>query len=212
MAGGTLLGTDPAVEWGGVDAGYSPTPGELRAPDIAIGSAADDVPGWIPGAPPLAVEFAGPGQDETELQRKIADLLGAGTRWVWVVRLIGPQRVEVYEQTRGVRTLGPGDTLEAPGVLQNSVPVRAFFDREIGFQLALRNLLQRQGYPDLEAVLAEGRLENARRSLLTVLDARGFTVDEATGRRIEECVDAGLLEAWLRSAAVASELTEIFGG
>ena len=33
-----VLATDPAVEWAGVDAGFSPNQGDLRAPDIAIGA------------------------------------------------------------------------------------------------------------------------------------------------------------------------------
>ena len=157
LRGGNVLATDPAVEWAGVDAGFSPNQGDLRAPDIAIGAPDTDENGWIRGVPQLAVEYASIGQDEGDLARKITDLLSAGTRFIWVVRLVGPQRVEVHEKGQAPRIFALGDQLEAPGILQNPVPVRALFDREAGFDVMLRNLLQREGYTDLEAVLNEGR-------------------------------------------------------
>jgi hypothetical protein len=96
LAGGEVLDTDPAVEAAGVDIGVSPRPEMLRAPDIVVGNIPDE-PGWATAAPPLAVEYADTGQDEAELQRKIDELLSAGTLWIWVVRLHGTRRVEVYE-------------------------------------------------------------------------------------------------------------------
>jgi hypothetical protein len=51
----------------------------------------------------------------------------------------------------------PGQHLEAPGVLANPVPVEALYDPEAAHEVALRNLLQRRGYLDLEAVRQEGR-------------------------------------------------------
>src|SRR3954462_7824933 len=94
LIGGEVLETDPAVKSAGVDVGFSKDPGHLRAPDISVGDFADE-PGWAPGSPPLAVEYADTGQDEAELARKISELLDAGTQYVWVVRLVGPRRVEV---------------------------------------------------------------------------------------------------------------------
>ncbi len=60
LLGGQVLGTDPDVESAGVDTGFSPSPDTLRAPDVAIGNVADK-PGWVPGVPPLAVEYADTG-------------------------------------------------------------------------------------------------------------------------------------------------------
>ena len=77
--GSLVLGTDPVVKWSGVDAGYRIDDGTLRAPDIVVGPLPER-DGWISGAPPLAVEYAGRGQDEAELQDRVADLLAAGTR------------------------------------------------------------------------------------------------------------------------------------
>jgi hypothetical protein len=161
-----ILDTDPDVEWSGVDAGYSPESGTLRAPDVAVGGSSDGPDGWIAGSPPLAVEYAGAGQEEPKLQARIADLLAADTRFVWVVRLIGPQRVEVYEPEKPVRTLVMGEMLRAPGILRNPVPVEALFDRSAAHEVALRNLLQRRGYEGLDSVREEGHAEGRARGIL----------------------------------------------
>ncbi|MFO0591154.1 MAG: Uma2 family endonuclease [Polyangiaceae bacterium] len=158
VVGAQVLDTDPAVETSGMDAGFSPSPRQLRAPDIAVGNVPDK-PGWIEGAPPLAVEYASSGQDEGELRQKIRELLAAGTRWVWVVRLLGERHVEVHEKDRPLMRYRIGEKLRAPGVLRNEVPVEAMFDRDVAHEVALRNLLQRKGYDGLESVRTEGRAE-----------------------------------------------------
>lgn len=223
LLGGHVLGTDPKVEWAGIDAGFSPRPGDLRAPDIAVGGPATEESGWIRGTPELAVEYAGVGQDEAERGRKIKDLMSAGTRFVWVVRLVGPQRVEVYEAGKSPRLCGLGDQLEAPGVLANAVPVRAFFDREAGFDATLRNLLQRRGYEDLEAILKEGRAEGhaeglaeghaegLRQGLRALLEARGLHLDALQREQIETCQDSRMLEGWLEQAKKAASTAEVLG-
>jgi hypothetical protein len=127
----------------------------MCAPDIAVG-AFEERRGWVQGALPLAVEYAGNGQNEDELQEKITELLSHGVTYVWVVRLVGPRRVEVNEHGKAVRNALPGDVLSAPGVLQNPVPVVALYDREAAHEVALANLLQRKGYQNLDAVYDEG--------------------------------------------------------
>jgi hypothetical protein len=208
IAGAEVLDTDPAVEEAGIDAGFSPTPRMLRAPDVSVGHVPDQR-GWIQGVPPLALEYAGSGQDEGALQLKIGDLLGAGTRFVWVVRLVGPRRVEVYERDKPVATLGPGAELTAPGVLRNPVPVEALYDRRTAHRLTLRNLLQREGYDSLEAVRDEGQAGGRAAALLTVLDARGLPVIEQERERILACRDAAQLDEWLRRAISASAVADI---
>src|SRR5262245_43501759 len=126
--GASVVEWDPAVEEAGVDAGYSPEPGTLRAPDVAVGNVPNR-PGWIPGAPALAIEYADIGQDEPKLQEKIADLLAAGTKYLWVVRLSGPRRVEVFEPGKPTEVRYPGEHLTAPGVLKNPVLIEALYDR-----------------------------------------------------------------------------------
>ena len=158
LVGGQVLATDPDVTQAGTDAGYSPEPGTLRAPDIAIGNVPRE-PGWIQGVPPLAVEYADTGQDEAELRSKVDDLLRWGTKYFWVVRLEGMPRVEVYEQGKPMRVALPGEELRAPGVLRNPVKVEALYNREAALEATLRNLLQRAGYDSLDEVLAKGRAE-----------------------------------------------------
>src|SRR6185295_16273173 len=144
-----------AVQDVGIDAGFSPSPDVLRAPDLSVGEI-PDLPGWAEGAPPLAVEYADTGQDETDLRIKIRELLAAGTRYVWVVRLTGPRRVEVHQPGQGMHIANPGEHLVAPEILANPVPVEALYDREVARRVIFRNLLQRQGYTSLEDVRAEG--------------------------------------------------------
>jgi len=164
LKGGLALESDPAVASAGFDTGFTPDEKNLRTPDIAVGNIPDE-PGWVPGVPPLAVEYADTGQDERDLQQKIRTLLGAGTRYVWVVRLTGVRRVEVYEPQAPRRLAYPGQQLEAPGILANPVPVEALYDPDAAHEVALRNLLQRRGYADLDAVREEGQLALVLRQL-----------------------------------------------
>lgn len=168
LSGGLVLETDPEVEAAGVDAGYSAGPHMLRAPDIAVGNV-PDTPGWVQGVPLLAVEYADVGQDEEELQTKIGELLSAGTRVVWVVRLVGPRRVEVYEPSVACRIVLPGEQLQVPGILRNLVPVEALYDRRAAHETALRNLLQRQGYQDLNAVRDESKEEGKTEGEIAII-------------------------------------------
>ena len=92
-----------------------------------------------------------------------------------------------------------------------------------------RNLLQRQGYQDLDDVLAKGRdkgrkegrdegreegldegREALRSALLDVLQARGLSVDESARRTVSECRDLATLRLWLTRAATAQRAAEIF--
>jgi len=158
LTGGLVLETDPGVDSAGVDTGYASDTKTLRAPDIAVGNVPDE-PGWVKGVPPLAVEYADTGQDEDELRAKIDTLLAGGTRYIWVVRLSGPRQVEVHEPGKPCRLVRQGQQLRAPGVLKNPIPVESLYDTDSAYRTALRNLLQRQGYEDLDAVRDEGRDE-----------------------------------------------------
>jgi len=225
LTGAAVIETDPDVEWAGVDAGFSAEPGNLRAPDIAVAPPGDER-GWISGVPPLAVEYAGVGQDEDDLQTKIAELLDHGTRLIWVVRLVGPRRVEVYAEGQAVRVLGADDNLEAPGILKNPVPVRALYDREVAHEAVLRNLLQRHGYDDLASVRAEGlskgreqgreegfeegREDGLVEGIVTLLQGRGLEVDDDTRRRLEVCRDPGRLKTYLLAAVRIESLDQLF--
>jgi hypothetical protein len=161
LLNGAAVAWDPKVREAGTDTGFALKPEVVRAPDVAIGNV-PNAPGWVKGAPELAIEYADVGQDEAQLERKIRDLLAAGTRFLWVVRLTGPRRVEVFEPGKAMRAVLPGAFLTAPGVLQNPVLIEALYDRDAAECATLTNLLQRQGYQDLDAVLAKGRDEGLR--------------------------------------------------
>lgn len=211
LLGGSVLDSDPAVEEAGIDTGYAPSSETLRAPDVAVGNV-PNTPGWVQGAPPLAVEYADTGQDEKELAAKISELLAAGTQIVWVVRLAGPRRVEVHQSGQELRLARPGEELTAPGILQNPVPVNALYDREAAHAATFRNLLERQGYRDLDQVRGEGQYQALRESILAVLEARGLVVDDAARSALEATVDPGLLRRRLTRAATAATAEEVFTG
>lgn len=210
LAGGAALATDPAVKSAGVDVGFSPEPGMLRAPDVAVGNVPNE-PGWVKGVPPLAVEYADVGREEPSLQAKIVDLLDAGTKLVWVVRLTGARRVEVYEKGAAARVVRDGEELLAPGLLQNPVPVAVLFDPGAAYRVTLRNLLQREGYASLDALRDEGRLEGFQQSILGVLEARGVSVDERLRAVILGCKDAPRLTQWLARATTAARADDLLG-
>jgi Uma2 family endonuclease len=220
LLGGQVLETDPDVESAGVDTGFAPTPDTLRAPDVAVGNV-PATPGWVRGAPPLALEYVDTGQDEGDLAVKIRELLASGTRYVWVVRLAGPRRVEVHEPGQAVRIVPAGEPLTAAGVLRNPVPVDALYDRGAAHQATLRNLLQRRGYESIEAIHAQGEAEGQARGKLEgerqalrdaireVLWSRGLTTDEAVDAALARCTSPQTLRAWLRRAAIVAHSAEI---
>ncbi|MEA2601237.1 MAG: hypothetical protein QOF89_2229 [Acidobacteriota bacterium] len=206
--GGGVLASDPAVQDVGVDAGFSPSPDVLRAPDLSVGEMPDQ-PGWAQGAPPLAVEYADTGQDEADLRIKIQELFAAGTRYVWVVRLTGPRRVEVHQPGQAMRSVNPDEQLEAPGILANPVPVKALYDRETANQVIFRNLLQREGYASLEEVRAEGEVQTLREAVIDVLTARGFVVADDLRTALVGCGDPAVLRSVHRQSVIASSVAEI---
>lgn len=182
----------------------------LRAPDVAVGNVPNE-PGWVRGVPPLAVEYADIGQDEPSLQGKITDLLRAGTKLVWVVRLTGARRVEVHEKGAAVRVVSDGEELLAPGILQNPVPVAVLFDPEAAYRVTLRNLLQREGYESLDAIRDEGRVEGFAQAILSVLEARGIPVNERVRAAILGTTEVPRLTQWLARATTAVHADDVLG-
>ena len=221
IEGAKALATDPAVEDdAGIDAGVVWNDGKnLRAPDIVVGGLERE-PGWMDKAPPLAVEYADTGQNESDLHDKIGELISAGTQIIWVVRLKDELCVEIYEPGKPMRVATAEENLEAPGILQNPVPVRALVDPAESNRVALRNLLQRFGYGSLEQIQSdseqrgklEGDIAGRRSALFTLLSARGLEVDGPTQRRINECRDVQVLDSWIARAAIASTMAEAIPG
>ena len=217
LTGGIVVATDPDTREAGYDLGHALSSNTIRAPDLSVGNVPKDTLGWAPGAPPLALEYASVGQDENSLLAKIVDFLRAGTKHVWVVRMVGPRRVEGYEPNRAMRIAGPGDLPYAPGILRNPVRVEALYDRDAAIETAFRNLLQRRGYESLDEVIEKGAekeldrvLGELRDELRRNLEAGGICLSGEQGRAIEVCRDFLLLTRWIRRAALASSADEVF--
>ena len=206
--GGGVLASDPAALDVGVKIGFSPSAEILRAPDLSVGEMPDE-PGWVQGAPPLAIEYADTGQDEAELRIKIQELFAAGTRFVWVVRLVGPRRVEVHQAGERMRIANPGEQLTAPGILANPVPVEALYDREAANRVIFRNLLERQGYASLDDVRAEGEVHALRKAIAAVLAGRGLPPGDELRIALADANDLARLESVLRLATTASTTEEV---
>lgn len=221
MVGGVVLALDPsAIGQVGVDIGIAFNDDKnLRAPDIVVGAQA--VPGWQRTFPPLAVEYADTGQDEAELAAKIDELLTGGTQLVWVVRLVGPLRVEVHKRGAPPRLVGADEELVAPGILTNPVPVRALVDPRAAATAAIHNLLQPHGFRSIEGLRAatlaegrsegrsEGRTEGQAEALLTVLAARGLVPTDAQLAEIRNCTAQERLHQWIASAVTARDVSEV---
>jgi hypothetical protein len=58
--------------------------------------------------------------------------------------------------------------------------------------------------------LAEGRTEDARESVLAVLAARGLNPADGDRQRILASTDLNELKAWLRKAATAANVSDLF--
>ena len=227
LNGGYVIASDPAVAAAGVDLGFSPEPGTLRAPDVAVYGDPSELhqAGWAKTAPPLAVEYADRGGDEAELVERIRVLLEHGTRFVWVVRLVGPRRVEVYEPDRPMRVVTAEEPLIAEGVLQNPVTVDALYDPDDAEAAIFRNLLNRRGVASLEALReagraegkvegkVEGKAEGERRgrqsSIRLVLESRGLALTPAQDALIEGA-DLTMLTELLRRAAFVPSADDLF--
>lgn len=133
---------------------------------------------------------------------------------VWVVRLSGPRCVEVHQPRQPVQLYQPGQLLEAPGILKNPIPVEALYDREAAHEVTLRNLLQRWGYADLEAVRAageaQGQLGGSMAILLKQLTAKFGPLPAETIARIENA-SLGELRLWSVRLLTAITLEEALG-
>jgi Uma2 family endonuclease len=181
IVGALSIATDPAASEVGIDVGYSPDGETVRAPDLSVGNVPNR-PGWVDGAPRLAIEYADRGTDESDLQAKIGELIAAGTEWVWVVRLTGPQRVDVHPSDGDAFTVPTGGMLDAPGALSQPLPVDALFSLDRANEIALRNLLARYGNTIVSEAREEGReagrVEGLRLAVVHMCQRLGIAIDE----------------------------------
>ena len=96
-------------------------PERVRAPDVAFISSARLPegrlpPGFLQGAPDLAVEVLSPSDNPLQIQQKVRDYLEAGGRLVW---LVAPEAktVTVYRADGSARLLREQDVLDGEDVL-----------------------------------------------------------------------------------------------
>ncbi len=96
-------------------------PDRVRAPDISF-VRADRVPAtgipntFWPGPPDLAVEVRSPTDRLSDVLRKIADYLEAGTRLVWLLEP-DPRRATVYRPDGSITVAGADGVLDGEDVL-----------------------------------------------------------------------------------------------
>ncbi len=133
-----MLSSDPQASW--VSLWGAPT--SEPSPIEALSRGAES-PSWTDSAPSLAIEIVEAGRDEDDLAQKIDELLCAGTRHLWAIRLTGPRRVEAYSSSISPKTFSVGRELEAEDVLRLSVPVEAFFEDDKAAEHVLESLASR---------------------------------------------------------------------
>lgn len=223
ILGGAVLASDPATQGRvGADLGVAFNEDKnLRAPDLAIG--VETGFGWQTTVPPLVVEYASVGQDMAALEQKIAELLAAGTRIVWVIHLVGPLRADIHEQGAAVRTVGADAELVAPGLLENPVTVRALAEPDAALAAVLRNFLQPFGARTIEELRAsskdegklegrlEGKLEERIEVLLESLAEQGLAPSEDELATIRGCRDLARLRRWSVAVRRAASVADVLG-
>ena len=108
-------------------------PDTVRAPDVAFIAAArvpqENIGGFFPGAPDLAVEVVSPNDRASDFLAKVQSWLDAGSQLVWVV---DPElhTISVYHGQRAVVLLRRSDVLTGEDVLPGfTVPVGEIFAR-----------------------------------------------------------------------------------
>lgn len=107
-------------------------PPDLRAADVAFVSQErlgeiEDVGGWLPFPPDLAVEVVSEWDKAADMRRKARSYMTHGTRLLWFV-YPEDREIEVFRPGQTTQTLGPNDTLDGGDVLPGfSVPLREVF-------------------------------------------------------------------------------------
>lgn len=105
--------------------------------------------------------------------------------------------------------MDPNSSLEDP-CLAVPLPLAALFDREKA-DLAIARALEAKENAAIVEMKERSRAQGQATALLTIMDSRGVVTDEATRQRVLATVDLTKLQRWLRRAASATALYEIFG-
>jgi Uma2 family endonuclease len=107
-------------------------PDTVRAPDVAFvrrERTRDPIPGYLEGAPDLAVEVLSPDDRPGYVRDKVAEWIEHGTGAVWVVEPRA-RTVTVHRPLGKPSVLSESDTLRGDGALKGfEVAVREIFAR-----------------------------------------------------------------------------------
>jgi len=186
-----------------IDVGFTWNAGRyLLAPDLSVGLSNPENPGWSVTPPMIAVEYVDDRKEADYLPQKVAALLEFGARSFWVVRLTSPVSVEIHEPQVPSRIMHADGVLTAPGILEGELPVGSLIDPELAMETALRNILAKKNKRSHE----EGRIDQAREILRSLLSARGWTLPAPLDARITACTDLPTLMRWLSQIAAASDV------
>jgi Uma2 family endonuclease len=107
-------------------------PDTVRAPDAAFVSSSrvaeqKDKEGFFNGPPDLAVEVVSPNDTDEDVQAKVLDYLGSGSKLVWVIRPRS-RTVTTFRSLNEIRVLTEDDSLTGEDVLPGfSTPIKAIF-------------------------------------------------------------------------------------
>ena len=124
--------------WSEVDVGYTvhTGPDTVRGPDVSL--VLDETPddeeqrAFILGAPDIAVEVVSPSNTASEMERKVAEYLAAGSQRVWVVYQAmprNPRRVIVHRANGTSTTYTGNDVVTDEELLPGfSLPLSEIFD------------------------------------------------------------------------------------
>ncbi len=118
----------------GVETGHrlESAPDTVRGPDVYFSlsrraGGRERSPGFVPGAPDIAVEVVSPSDTAPEVERKVAEYLAAGSQRVWVVYPSG-RRVAVHRADGSVAAYGGDDVITDEELLPGfSLPLADIF-------------------------------------------------------------------------------------
>jgi Uma2 family endonuclease len=106
-------------------------PPTVRGPDLAILRTSrfpsPDHPGFVEGAPDLAIEVVSPSNTPSRIRERIADFFRAGARFLWIIDP-ATRTVAVHHAGAATRLYHPGDELDGGDLLPGlRLPVASIF-------------------------------------------------------------------------------------
>jgi hypothetical protein len=157
-------------------------------------------------------------QRRTELETRARVLSGRGVRRVFAVFVKEGTVEEWSAVTETWRMLDAGDVIE-DRCLSRPIAARALLDAAAADEAVARALVARQ-HPVIEQYAEaretrsyrRGKVEGQREALRMILAQRGLAPDGRQRGLMEDCDESDVLERWLRLAAMATHVDEIFLG